>query len=201
MEVTAADRIIELATRWQEPRCWRDAVSALRLQSLEVKQAVLTEGEESRRCWDNVKTIIQELKNARDELHELAELARNHFPGLIHLVPTEDFCGESPPPREIIRWTENLRQIESQVREEQCPDTVVTVPSKRGRKTPTTKELMQLALINKPESTGWGITEWQKETKRSRGSIGGCEVWHQLESARKLGKTEKRTDRRQRRSK
>lgn len=119
MESKVAERIIELARKWQDLQSWRDTFSALRLQSLEVKQAVLTDGEESRRCWANVKTIHQELEVPRAELRELADLVREHRPDLLTLVPVVDFAQDRPPDADLIRWAENLRTLEAAVREPQ----------------------------------------------------------------------------------
>jgi hypothetical protein len=85
------------------------------------------------------------------------------------------------------------------------PDTSAFVAAKplreqRGKKL-TINDRMRLTLLNKPESKGWSVTEWMAELKCSRGGIGNSDVWQELEAARKLGKSERRKDRRHRRLK
>jgi hypothetical protein len=76
-----------------------------------------------------------------------------------------------------------------------------TLREQRGKKKVTINDRLRLTLLSKPESKGWTVTEWQAELKCSRGAIGKSDVWQELESARKLGKSERRKDRRHRRPK
>jgi hypothetical protein len=68
------------------------------------------------------------------------------------------------------------------------------VREKKGKKV-TVDQRMKLLLIEKPESSGWTVTKFQKELKCSRGAVGGAPTWQMLESARKLGKNERAKDR------
>lgn len=74
--------------------------------------------------------------------------------------------------------------------------------TKRGRPNEpakyTIEERMKLVLFDKPESSGWSVTEFQAELNCSRGGIHQTTTWKALEAARKLGKTERRNDRRRR---
>jgi hypothetical protein len=60
----------------------------------------------------------------------------------------------------------------------------------------TIDQRMKLVLFEKPESAGWTVTEFQAELKCSRGGVHKTASWQALVAARKLGKSEPRTDRR-----
>lgn len=66
----------------------------------------------------------------------------------------------------------------------------------QGGKRLTIEQRMRLVLFEKPESSGWTITEFQTELQCSRGGIHKTASWQALEAARKLGKAERRKDRR-----
>jgi hypothetical protein len=68
-------------------------------------------------------------------------------------------------------------------------------PRNQGGKRLTIEQRMKLVLFEKPESSGWTITEFQAELQCSRGGIHKTASWQALEAARKLGKAERRNDR------
>ena len=70
--------------------------------------------------------------------------------------------------------------------------------SNNGHEKFTIEQRMKLVLFDKPESAGWTISEFQTELECSRGGVHKTATWQALEAARKLGKTERRKDRRRR---
>lgn len=71
----------------------------------------------------------------------------------------------------------------------------IAAKTQRGKRM-TIDQRMKLVLFEKPESSGWSITEFETELKCSRGGIHKTASWKALEAARKLGKAERRNDRR-----
>lgn len=79
-------------------------------------------------------------------------------------------------------------------------DATAIVPAKplreqRGKRM-TIDQRMKLVLFEKPESSGWSVTQFEAELKCSRAGIHKTASWKALEAARKLGKAERRKDRR-----
>ena len=69
-------------------------------------------------------------------------------------------------------------------------------PLEQREKRMTIDQRMKLMLFDKPESSGWSITEFETELKCSRAGIHKTASWKALDAARKLGKAERRNDRR-----
>lgn len=69
---------------------------------------------------------------------------------------------------------------------------------KKDGKLPSIDDRMKLLLFNKPESNGWTVSQFVAELKCSRSGVADTATWKMLEAARKLGKAERRKDRRRR---
>ena len=101
----------------------------------------------------------------------------------------EEFVG-----RKIGEVTAALQPFEDM--EEVFRPVPAMTPRVQHGKPMTIDQRMRLLMDQKPESLGWTVTEFQNELKCSRGGIAKTPCWNMLESARKLGKIERRKDRR-----
>ncbi len=95
-------------------------------------------------------------------------------------------------------WLGRLRQHAAELRAAlpQPASVADKPPREQHGKRMTIDQRMKLVLFEKPESSGWSITEFETELKCSRAGIHKTASWKALEAARKLGKAERRNDRR-----
>ena len=102
--------------------------------------------------------------------------------------------GLSPSEWDRLPETERLPFMKAAIEQRQLTK-AATSCEQRGKRM-TIDQRMKLLLFENPDSSGWSITKFQTELKCSRGGIHKTASWKALEAARKLGKTDRRTDRR-----
>ena len=122
MEPTVADRIIELAMKWQDRQSWVKAycvVAEWRQQDekfLGLHKSFPVEAEDHAAQARNCQRFVFE-QNL--EFLELRDLVRTHAGRLLRLVPIFDFF--SPPPLTpdeyvVSRWQQWMSELESEIR-------------------------------------------------------------------------------------
>ncbi len=158
MQSTIANRITELALKWQTSDCWlsgfemvarwHDQEHAAHRASQRADMGYPIEQRELAEAHSINATRARDVVNdRRAELAELENLLRDHAPRLLQLIPIVDFYSDSsPPPDKLKDWQQAMRTIEAEVLTD-----ATTPPS--GKPIATVEEQSLAVLVSHPDWT------------------------------------------------
>ena len=98
-------RLLDLSCKWQQKVTWENAREAAELF------------EEKRRQSSEIDEVCHKhVVNAHRELHEFANLLRQHAPKLLKLVPVVNFFLDDWNGDDVAGWVRQMRELEGEFR-------------------------------------------------------------------------------------